>query len=183
MFSKLCEPAGRLIAKSLVNLDESEWSGLLYHSTPESFNPKKVEIGSHFGSVKASKDRAADIVNTRDDDTPIKFKVHAYQYKPSGKSVGVEDDWTGYSAHTSIASQLHDRGIINDKEHEELGTDKKYDVDVKQLSRILKSKGISSVNYKNAGEDVGKDSHVIYDPENLRHVRTFDNPRSLRNMF
>jgi hypothetical protein len=74
------------VLATLARLSETAWDDYLYHATDTEFNPKEIRAGSHLGSLHAAMARG---VKHRDEDTRL---IHAYKYKPSGKSCEVEDD-------------------------------------------------------------------------------------------
>jgi hypothetical protein len=163
------------IIRSLVDarLAESSWDTLLYHGTYKKFGAPNP--GSHFGSIDAAKNIIQGVGSRHD------TEIRAYKYKPSGKSIDVEDTWGDESPAPHIVKKLHSMGTITKNEHENLQASLKnhpHDHD-SIVGRLLKNKGISSVRYKNQEEDVGSFSHIIYDPENLHRVHTFENPNAI----
>jgi hypothetical protein len=162
-------------------LNEVRWSGYLYHATSGAFDPKRIKQGSHLGTLKVAIRRGGENYEAG-------TKVHAYDYRPSGRSVEVEDNWGGLPAKDMIATQLRNRGVISHDEYHNIHhknperLDKQgipLGVSDRKLSSLLKSKGISHLTYANKVEDKGSTSHIIYDPENLHHVHTFDSPAAV----
>jgi hypothetical protein len=178
---------GRVMSFVLDVLDETKWAGYLYHATHGSFNPKKMKSGSHLGSLESAVHRGVDIYKSGGSS----MKIHAFEYHPSGRSEEVKDNWGGLPAKDSIAAQLRNKGVISHDEYHAVHhknperLDKQglpVGVSDRKLSKLLRSKGVSHVTYKNVAEKGGM-SHVIYDPENLHHVHTFDNPNRISRVF
>ena len=159
---------------------ESSWGKYLYHATSSNF--RTLRPGSHFGSLESARARGEDSVFYK---SPVN-KVHSYSYKPSGKTVNVEDNWGADSPARSIVTQLHKQNYISKQEHDNLhtkmkgtpGSDTYGDAAQhnKLLTPFLKSKGISTLRYKNEVEKGGH-SYVVYDTENLHRVHTFKDPK------
>jgi hypothetical protein len=174
-------------SKLLEKINESKWSTLLYHSTAGEFNPKDIKPGSHFGTLKAALDRSRSEFKA----IPLsKIKLHAFDYKPSGKTVHIGDD-TSEHFPTNIAASLHgsghisaeDKQYIRNKPPQEHGGPALTAGSHEHLLQILKKKNISHLTYENTYEDPGSLSHIIYDPENLKLVHTFTGSKKLKNRY
>ena len=156
-------------------LHETKWSGYLYHATDHKFDPKQIKAGSHLGTLHAAMTRGVGQLSGEEN-----RRVHAYKYKSSGKSVEIEDDNFNDpdTDADKIAGQLsmYGKQHISDRDHKTVRRAPEGQK-VKALGRVLKNNGISSLHYKNRFEDKGSTSHIIFDPENLRHVHTFENPK------
>jgi hypothetical protein len=156
-------------------LSETKWDQYLYHATDHEFNPKEIKAGSHLGTLHAAMTRG--IGHLSGGDTRL---VHVYKYKSKGKSVEVEDDNFGdpESDADKIAGQLSRYGNqhISDRDYKTVRRAPEGKK-VAALGSALKKNGISSLHYKNKFEDKESTSHIIFDPENLHHVHTFNNPK------
>ena len=153
-------------------LAESSWKRALYHGTQQEFDPTKIRPGTHFGDLGTAIQRARDrSYNLRSN------KVMAYDFKPSGKSVEVKDDWYENQPEPSIAKQLQKKGVLHPKVANFIAQRTKYPQ--KAMGRFLKQKGISHVTYKNDIEGGGSPSTIVYDTKSLSHKKTFNKPNIL----
>lgn len=172
-------------------INEAFWNKLIYHASYDKFDPKKVKPGSHFGSLRAAMGRATSTKgethhkpgtwskNKKGQDEyksnpPRKnnrrtLKVHAYAYRPTGKSLRVRDtppnkgDWWNSN---SVGTQK--RG--------------KQDID-EPYTKKLNARGITHLKYKNRWEDPGSEGHQIWDTQNLRHIKTFKSPKFINREY
>jgi len=149
-------------------ISESSWSTLLYHGTTKNFHPNDIAPGSHLGSPGASRNRSGSEVNFYSQD---RLKVHAYKYNPSGRIVDVKDRGADEPHWTRDAMKQ----IKNHVTPESYKIIKRDPSDTKTIGHMLRWNGISALKYKNPHE--GGHSFVVYDPENLTHVHTFDKPK------
>ena len=136
--------------RQLIPLNESSWGGLLYHATYHDFDPKHVKPGTHFGTLHAALHRA-----------------HDEEFNDDGDSQ--------YAKLKIHAFKYKPSGKV--KQGEDTGTSyfgKQYD-DPK-----TRGKGVSTISYINKSEAPGSVSHIVYDPENLKHVHTFNSPNKLK---
>jgi hypothetical protein len=161
-------------------LDEIKWDKYLYHATDASFDPKSMKPGSHFGKLHAAIARNSvslsnKVIPLRTRDAPRTDRIHAYEYHPSGKSLEIpehDEDSRFHNDASMLSHQLHKQGVLSDVEHRRISTSGKMD----DFAKTVRSKGYSSLHYKNKSEDPGSTSHIILDPENLHHVKTFHTP-------
>jgi hypothetical protein len=152
-------------------LEESSWSKALWHSGRGDFDPAKIKPGSHFGNLGAAVDRG---VNKPYDSDENSRNVIAYNYKPTGKSVRVKDDWDSDTPEHSIAGQLHKKRILKKKEADWIQNRTNYPQ--KAMGRLLRSRGVSDVVYKNAKEGDKSDSRIVYDTKGLSVKHNFKSP-------
>jgi len=94
-----------------------------------------------------------------------------------------EEDWH------DIAEELRARGHVSSSEIDKFnhlsdagGHDKRsgYRFNYSGFINHLKKKGITSLRYKNTAEDIGSESHIILDPENLEPVHDFRHLKFLK---
>ncbi len=131
-------------------INESKWNKLLYHATRNDYDPKDIESGSHFGTLHAAMARAHDTSSP-----PHKnLKIHAYKYETPGKGLHTDSD-------------LNANRFAHDKNK-------------RKVREYAKNRGITHITYKNAEESPGSTSTIVYDPENLQHVKTFNAPDFIR---
>lgn len=155
-------------------LAESSWKRALYHGTQQEFDPTKIRPGTHFGDLGTAVERARDTSYGQKNNNN---KIMAYDYKPTGKSIEVKDNWKENQPERSIAKQLQRKGVLRPKIANFIAQRTKYPQ--KAMERFLKQKGISHVTYKNHIEGDGSASTIVYDTKSLSHKKTFDKPNIL----
>lgn len=155
-------------------LTETKWGGYVYHATYNDFDPKNIKPGSHFGTLHAAMARAYS--QKEFDADPKKLKVHAFKYNPKkgSKNYKIEDSGLGHSS-TYILNGLARKKIIDSSHHDMNRKDHKT-----HLNNILKQKNITHLTYNNKTEDPKSKSHIIYDPENLEHIHSFNAPKFIK---
>ena len=161
----------------------------LYHGTTQDYDPTSVQLGTHFGTKRASLDRLQEATDRYAEDNTNEpwnltgipellpsSRIHEYVYKPSGKVVSLSGDLfdemyeKGSPAEDaeSIAWDLVGKHFT-EREAKQVGESK---FPVNTLSLLLKEKGISALKYRNEFEGVGSSSYIIYDPQNLTYKKT-----------
>jgi hypothetical protein len=149
----------------------------LYHATPEIFHPSEIRSGSHLGTEAAARHI---IKNFKEDmfdpgEAPP-LRLLDYEYKPAGEIFTAKDNWLGLPAEGAILEQMIKRGIYKPKRSDlpkplsQMG----YADWSRVFPEIAKKKGISTIKYINDIEDAGKPSYIVYDPENLKYLGTYE---------
>jgi len=150
--------------REIIPIQESRWRDYLYHGGDG--DPKEIRPGYHLGTLAAAKDR----IKSRKPKDPT---ITAYEYRPGGRTIDVDDD-SGNLKTTSDDELAKHAGLLTRIKHRLRSVGKQFqsngDPDVYSG---LKKKGITTARYKNAVENPGSVSTIVFDPENLRRVHTF----------
>jgi hypothetical protein len=84
-----------LIGAENIDMRESSWDQMVYHATyNKKFDPKNPPAGTHFGTLHAAMERAKNL-DAEDNGEPKSeggLQVHAFKYKPTGKSMEIKDN-------------------------------------------------------------------------------------------
>lgn len=138
---------------------------VMYHWTPYKFDTFKIsdnDIGIHVGTeAQAGKIKEAD---GREGEKKM------VSVQPQN-SLELEDAGM-WQANTSFVSQLVDKGIITEKEGNDILTRKDMSMKDKTtfLRNAIKEKGYDSIKYKNEYEKDGDYSYIILDPSKIETV-------------
>lgn len=154
----------RLFLESSYAAHDGE-SEIVHHVSSSKKDFSKFRPMSHFGNASAARSIAREIPNTSDDDNP---RIHHYSSRIHlGKVHDLPDDHDdneGGEDHNprSIARVLQSQGVISKDE----ASDRKHTKNHASIARLLRSKGIHTLRYKNNVE--GGHSYIITHPSQVR---------------
>jgi hypothetical protein len=145
---------------------------------------------THFGTEKAARDR----MDTVGFDNPTQYRIYQVELNINNPAM-IKDEDVSHDP-TQFAFALHKAKIfsklemmtvtvwptikstsnedydIANQEARKYPREKQKQVAVRQLIKLLKSKGYDGMGYKNKHEDKGSLSYVILDPSQVRIVRS-----------
>lgn len=179
------------------------WDQYVYHLTGSKFKPEKLQPWSHVGSLRAAMGIGRD--EWKRGNRPF---LHAYKLAPKGKGVEITDHGgDSWDQIDDIIYQLIKKKVIPEPrgykwkpkpyhggEDEYYWDDwpdyervtEKWDDEMKMnyMQKYLEKKGITHLYYKNAVEDPGSRSFIIFRPEKtLKPVHTFKGPFKYTRRF
>lgn len=149
----------------------------MYHST--SANPDEFRAYTHFGTAEAANDRAdilrdfsVNVVGRKADQSAV-FPVYLSIKNPLRMAdlaelpSDIESDsgekwFRSWESETDVSEVLYDMG--------EISRDEFWDVQYSPVKafKLLAAKGYDGIVYKNAVEDAGKDSYIVFSPKQIR---------------
>lgn len=152
--------------KDTVVKDKKGRIKVVYHGTNRKFNVfKPGDIGMHFGTKTAARDRVGKGKNTR--------LVEAYVNITN--PIIFDEDLGAWDADYRLAQELLNRGIISYEEGiKALRTDSGYkratEDSNKKLRELLQSKGYDGIVYKNSFEGTGGNSYIAFSSNQIKEV-------------
>jgi hypothetical protein len=159
----------------------------VFHSTNADFDEFQIQgLGAHFGTSAAANDRAdmlrefSENVVHRDPGTfsvmpvylslknPLRMRDQAEVMEEiedgEGDPVLYARNW---EAAESVALTLLEDGVITMDEFDS-GDDTSAQHSLENIRKILQSKGYDGIVYRNAIEDAGNDSYIVFSPEQIK---------------